>query len=70
MEPTRRTIRQTRKLLGMTQAELAGRIGISQVQLSNWENGRYRPRKANKRKFEELVSSVTESVAVDWEEIY
>lgn len=40
-------IREQRKLLKMTQAELAEKIGVSKVAVSNWENDVYSPEGEN-----------------------
>lgn len=37
------TIAELRKKAGMTQAELAIRISVSQMAVSHWESGRRRP---------------------------
>jgi len=38
------TVRSTRKKLGLTQAQLAKLIGVSQITVSFWETGRSTPR--------------------------
>ena len=40
-------IRQAREGKGFTVAELADRLGVSQVSIYYWESGRVRPRDAN-----------------------
>ena len=35
-------MRRERKRLGMTQAQLAGRLGVPQSTVSHWETGKYR----------------------------
>jgi transcriptional regulator with XRE-family HTH domain len=39
-----RLIRDARRLAGLTQAELAARLGTAQSAVSNWERGRDTPR--------------------------
>jgi transcriptional regulator with XRE-family HTH domain len=39
-----RLIREARRLAGLTQAELAERLGTAQSAVSNWERGRDTPR--------------------------
>jgi transcriptional regulator with XRE-family HTH domain len=38
-----RRIRKARQVAGMTQAELAGKIGVSESTVANWEKGRHFP---------------------------
>jgi len=40
----RRRIRALRSHLGLTQAQMASRLGIRQQTVSEWETGRYEPR--------------------------
>jgi DNA-binding transcriptional regulator YiaG len=40
-------IRQAREVKGFTVAELADRLGVSQVSIYYWESGRVRPRDTN-----------------------
>lgn len=42
-----RQIRNARATKGYTVAELAGRVGVSQVSVYYWESGRVRPRDTN-----------------------
>ena len=47
VEWDRQRIAALRERLGLTQAELAKRLGIRQQTVSEWETGRYRPRGAS-----------------------
>lgn len=40
----RRRIRELRRHLGLTQAELARNLGVRQQTVSEWETGQYEPR--------------------------
>ncbi|MBI2858139.1 MAG: helix-turn-helix domain-containing protein [Chloroflexi bacterium] len=40
-------IRALRRHLGLTQSEMAGRLGTRQQTISEWEKGMYRPRGAS-----------------------
>lgn len=37
-------IKERRKEIGMTQGQLAEKIGVSQAALCSWEKGEYRPK--------------------------
>jgi transcriptional regulator with XRE-family HTH domain len=37
------TLKRLRERRGLTQAELASRIGVHRVTIATWETGRYRP---------------------------
>jgi len=52
-----RQIRALRRHLGLTQTELAARLGTRQQTISEWENGMYRPRGASAT----LLSMVADS---------
>lgn len=39
-----KTIRQLREAAGLTQLDLANRIGVTPVTVYNWERGRYEPK--------------------------
>ena len=45
-------IKQYRARLGLTQAELATRLGVSFATVNRWENGRTVPSKLAQRQFE------------------
>ena len=40
-------LREAREVKGFTVAQLANRLGVSQVSIYYWESGRVRPRDAN-----------------------
>ncbi|WP_314412507.1 helix-turn-helix transcriptional regulator [Streptomyces kroppenstedtii] len=40
-------LRETRHSRGMTQAQVAARVGVENVYVSYWENGRYAPNGVN-----------------------
>ena len=42
-------VRQLRQHLDLTQAQLAGELGVRQQTVSEWETGLYRPRGASER---------------------
>ncbi len=46
--------KELRKSLIITQAELAGMLGVSFASVNRWENGRYEPTTKIKRKLVEL----------------
>ncbi len=52
---TRSTIREHRDTLGITQAQLAERVGCTQCSLSNWETGQAVPRQASLVKLAEVL---------------
>lgn len=47
-------IKQIRKRLGFTQKELADLVGVDQVSVNRWENGKRRPSKLAVRNLERL----------------
>lgn len=46
---TAERIAELRAELGLTQAEMAGELGVRQQTVSEWETGRYQPRGASAR---------------------
>lgn len=50
-----RQIRQRRRL---TQEELARELDVTVGTLSNWENGRHRPIRAQRRRIEQIAESL------------
>ncbi len=44
-----KTIRELRRAAGMTQLELAVRVGVTPVTVYNWERGRYEPKASQLR---------------------
>ncbi len=59
----RRHIRALREHLGLTQQELADRLGTRQQTISEWEQGMYRPRGASST----LLSIVAERARYEYE---
>ncbi len=51
-----RLIRALRRRLGISQADLAGLVGVSTVAVGQWESGRSRPRSASKARIAALRS--------------
>ncbi len=47
-----RTLKEIRLLMGLSQTQLAGQVGISLQQVCNIEVGRSRPQQATKKKIE------------------
>jgi DNA-binding transcriptional regulator YiaG len=47
-----------RNKLGMTQTELAERLGVAQGDLSNWERGRHKPSKLARRALEAALNEL------------
>ncbi|MCY4256655.1 MAG: helix-turn-helix domain-containing protein [Gammaproteobacteria bacterium] len=50
-----KSIKRRRSELGLTQAKLAEKIGVSAGIISNWELGHRHPREENRRKLEEVL---------------
>lgn len=50
------TIRNKRIEIGLSQAELAERIGVTQSTISFWESGRYEPSLSDLRKLSQVLS--------------
>ncbi len=53
-------VRGVRDRLGLTQQELAGRLGVALPTVSRWENGRHRPSKLALAKIEGLLDEMGE----------
>lgn len=56
-------IRKTRKLRGMTIAEFAAALGVTEGAVSQWETGRFGPRR-------ELQIRISQSLDVPWSMIF
>ena len=56
-------IRQARKALGLNQAELALRLGVSQPAVANWESGIHDPRRLMLAKLAEALNAPLEYLA-------
>lgn len=54
---TAQWIKNLRVALGLTQAELAERVGVTFVTVSRWENGLARPNRVNRRALVALAMS-------------
>ncbi len=52
-------IKRARLTSGLTQAEVADRLGVSQMTVSNWERGRAAPRDPHVAVLEEFIGHVT-----------
>ncbi|GEM_PF-1633018 len=63
----RLTIRQTRLLLGLNQAQFAEKIGVSQTMVSQWEKGRAKPYPTNQKKVQKLVTKVSPDAKIDFD---
>lgn len=50
-----------RKKLGLTQAEMARRLGVSFVTVNRWENGHCRPSPLAKRYIDELQKEIDDA---------
>ncbi len=50
-------MRQARDRLGLTQAELAEKVGVTQVTISNWEKGKSTPEGEQRARVEEVLQS-------------
>lgn len=50
-------IKKLRKIKGLTQTELAERIGVSRTAIYDWERGAYMPEGANLRKLAEILDT-------------
>lgn len=63
------TLKALRVNLGLTQAEAAGKLGVSVETLANWENGKTYPDVRNLRKIEELYKVDYSSINFFYNEI-
>ena len=59
---TGQLIREARKKAGMTQAELAKKLGISYVGISQWENGTRNPKY-------DTLQRIASALEIDWTEL-
>jgi len=51
-------IRRARVEQGLTQRQLADKVGVTQAQVSNWERGKFKPDEAQLAKIEQVLSIV------------
>lgn len=59
----RRSIRELRQDAGVSQSELAEKVGVSQAQLSGWETGRHVPGGTNLRKVADALGVDMSAIA-------
>ena len=57
MNYKKETIKELRERLGFTQRELGELIGVNQVTVNRWENGKYKPSKLALEKLNKLTRS-------------
>ena len=63
-----RTIRQLREERGLTQLELAYRLGVTPVTIYNWERGRTEPRVSQFRQLARLFGVGMDDIALEGED--
>jgi transcriptional regulator with XRE-family HTH domain len=59
-----KTIRELRTELGLTQLEVAYRIGVTPLSVSNWERGVSAPTVAKLRKLAELFGVASDDITL------
>jgi transcriptional regulator with XRE-family HTH domain len=64
---TRRTIRDLRTAAGLTQRQLAARLGVSKMSPYHWESGRNEPSARQLRALAEVFGVPMESIAFEKE---
>ena len=57
-QPVVSVLQSLRKTAGLTQAELAGEVGVSSVMLSYWEQGRRDPLSTSAERFSRLARAL------------
>jgi transcriptional regulator with XRE-family HTH domain len=57
-----RTLSSIRKLRGLTQAELAERLSVSQPIIARWENGKARPNEGSLTRIAEALGTTVEAL--------
>ncbi|UKD55138.1 helix-turn-helix domain-containing protein [Amycolatopsis sp. FU40] len=63
--PTADEIRQARLTARLTRSAMAGRIGVSEQSLKNWETGKSRPSQPSLQRFREAVNRISISDGSD-----
>ena len=58
-----RTIRQLRERRGWTQLEVAHRLGVTPLTVSNWERGRHEPKASQLRALARLFEVSMDEIA-------
>ena len=57
-----KTIRQLREAAGLTQFELAVKVGVTPTAVSAWERGQYEPRASQLRKLAETLGVLMDDI--------
>ena len=65
----RRTIRELRETAGMTQLQLANRIGVTPSAVYNWETGRNEPKASQLRLVAEVFGVRMDDIDFEVEEL-
>ena len=60
----KKTIRQLREERGWTQEQVAGRLGVQQAAVSQWELGRTMPSRRHRQALADLFGVSVEAIAV------
>ena len=60
----RKTIRQLREELGLTQLELANKLDVTPATVYTWERGRNEPRVSQLRKLADLFGVLMDDIAL------
>jgi len=50
-----KSIKKARQAKGMTQEELASKVGVTQTNVSGWETGKWDPSEANLRRLTKVL---------------
>ena len=58
-------IKQMRKEMGLTQKELAERVGVTQQCISDWENGKIEPTISYVAKMSKIFETTIDSLVFD-----
>lgn len=65
---SRRTIRELRESAGMTQLQLANRVGVTPSAVYNWETGRNEPKASQLRTVAEIFGVSMDDIDFEVEE--
>lgn len=61
-------IKKARLVAGITQADLAGRLGVTAGSIGQWEKGITRPRPARLKRLAAVLGTTVDALIEDWEE--